>query len=73
MKKYLFIPMLFLVTGCAYVSVNGTNCEQIIANDPNAQNIPQECRDYNEHEADKATYPPGQKPIEINKDFEIGK
>jgi len=42
-------------------------------NDPNTQNIPAECRDYNEKEADKSTYPEGQRPIEVDKEFEIGK
>ncbi len=73
MKTYLLLPTLLLVTGCSYFSVNGTNCDQVILNDPNTQNIPQECRDYNTKEAEKATYPPGEKPMEINKDFEIGK
>ncbi len=73
MKKYLVIPLFLFLAGCSYFSVNATNCDQLILNDPNTQNIPAECRDYNEKEADKATYPPGQKPIEINKEFEIGK
>ena len=42
-------------------------------NDPNAQNIPSECRDYNEKEADQSTYPPGERPADVNKDFNIGK
>jgi hypothetical protein len=42
-------------------------------NDPNMQNIPQECRDYKAEDAAKATYPPGEKPIEVNKQFELGK
>ena len=73
MKNYLLLPTLLFVTGCSHFSVNGTNCEQIILNDPNSQNIPQECRDYKSEDAAKSTYPPGQKPIEINKDFNIGK
>jgi len=73
MKRYLPLPLLLLIAGCSHFSVNATNCDQIILNDPNAQNIPQECRDYKEEDAAKATYPPGQRPIEVNKDFEIGK
>ena len=73
MKIYLLTPLFLLMAGCSHFSVNATNCDQIILNDPNAQNIPQECRDYKEEDADKSTYPPGQRPIEINKDFEIGK
>lgn len=73
MKKYLLTPLFLLLAGCSYFSVNATNCDEIIRNDPNMQNIPTECRDYKEEDADKSTYPPGHTPIEINKEFEIGK
>ena len=73
MKKYLLLPLFLVMAGCSNFSVNATNCEQVILNDPNAQNIPQECRDYKEADADKSTYPPGQRPEEMGKDFEIGK
>jgi len=73
MKNYLLLSILLFVTGCSHFSVNAANCDDIMRNDPNAQNIPQECRDYKAEDADKATYPPGQKPIEVNKDFNIGK
>lgn len=73
MKIYIVIPLFLLLAGCSQFSINATNCDDIMRNDPNMQNIPQECRDYKEEEADKATYPPGQKPIEVDKDFEIGK
>ena len=73
MKKYLLLPLFFVMTGCSHFSVNTSHCDDIMMNDPNTQNIPQECRDYREKEADKSTYPPGQRPEEIGKDFEIGK
>lgn len=73
MKIYIVIPLFLLFTGCSHFSVNATNCDDIMRNDPNMQNIPQECRDYREADADKSTYPPGQRPEEIGKDFEIGK
>jgi len=73
MKKYLLFPTLFLLTGCSHFSVNASNCEDLLRNDPNMQNIPQECRDYNAEDANKATYPPGEKPVEINKEFQLGK
>ena len=73
MKIYIVIPLFLLFTGCSHFSVNATNCDDIMRNDPNMQNIPQECRDYREEDADKSTYPPGQRPEEIGKDFEIGK
>ena len=41
-----------LLSGCANFTVNGTMCDQI-ASEPNAV-VPQECREYNEKEADKA-------------------
>lgn len=73
MKKYLFIPLLLLMSGCSHFSVNTAHCDDIMRNDPNMQNIPQECRDYKEEDADKSTYPPGQRPGEIDPDFKIGK
>jgi len=73
MKQYLLLPTLLFVTGCSYFSVNATNCDNIMMNEPNMNNIPQECRDYKEEEAEKATYPPGEKPIEVNKEFQLGK
>lgn len=73
MKKYLLFPLLLWMSGCSYFSVNATNCDQVILNDPNAQNIPLECRDYKSKEAEKATYPDGHTPIEVNKEFELGK
>ena len=55
MKYSLLYSILFSLTfsGC-YFTFNATMCDQI-ASDPNAQ-IPQECRNYNEEEADKAFY-----------------
>ena len=46
------IVMLVLMSGCSYFTLNGTMCEQI-ASKPN-QSVPQECRNYDEKEADKA-------------------
>ena len=51
MYKIAILITLFL-SGCSNFSVNATMCDQI-ASDPNAV-MPQECRDYNEKEADKA-------------------
>ena len=73
MKIYMVVPLFLLMTGCSYFSVSVANCDDIMRNDPNMQNIPKECRDYKEEDADKSTYPPGKRPIEINKEFEIGK
>jgi len=51
MTKYLLLVVLAF-SGCANFTINGTMCDQI-ASEPNGV-MPQECRDYNEKEADKA-------------------
>jgi len=73
MKIYLLIPFLFAMSGCSYFSVNATNCDNLMMNEPNMNNIPQECRDYKEEDAEKSTYPDGHTPIEVNKEFQLGK
>ena len=54
MKYSLLYSILFSLTfsGC-YFTFNAAMCDNI-AMDPNGNNIPQECRNYNEEEADKA-------------------
>jgi len=52
MKKYLLPALLLTLSGCANFTVNGTMCDQI-ASDPHAT-LPQECRNYDEKEAEKA-------------------
>ncbi|MBD3797600.1 MAG: hypothetical protein IE887_07655 [Campylobacterales bacterium] len=47
----LFILSLVFFSACSQFKVTGTMCDNI---DPQNQNIPQECRDYNEEKADKA-------------------
>jgi len=73
MKKYLLLPLLFLMVGCSHFRVTAYNCDNIRLNEPNMNNIPEECRDYSEEDATKSTYPPGEQSIELNKDFNIGK
>ncbi len=53
MKYSLLYSILFslMFSGC-YFTFNAAMCDKI-ASDPNAQ-MPQECRDYNEKEAEKA-------------------
>jgi len=51
MWKY-YLVTVFLFSGCSYFTISGTMCDQI-ASDPHST-IPQECRNYNEAEADKA-------------------
>jgi len=53
MKQLLFIAILASFGGCSNFTINGTICDQI-AQEPNTQAIPQECRKYNEQEAAKA-------------------
>lgn len=51
MWKIYFMAIL-LLGGCSNFRINAAMCEQIVS-DPHAT-IPQECRDYNEKEAQKA-------------------
>jgi len=48
----LSIIAVLLLSGCSHFTFNATMCNQI-ASDPNAV-IPEECRIYNEEEAQKA-------------------
>ncbi len=55
MRKLLHVSLFvmpFLLSGC-YFTLNGTMCDQI-RTDPNAV-VPQECRNYNEKDAQKAS------------------
>lgn len=45
---------IFLFSGCSYFTFSMAMCEQL-AQDPNAV-MPQECRNYNEDEANKAFF-----------------
>ena len=51
MWKFYIIAVLFF-SGCSQLTFNATMCNQI-ASDPNAV-VPEECRIYNEEEAQKA-------------------
>ncbi len=46
------VVAVITVSGCSHIKISAAMCDQI-AQDPNAQ-IPQECKDYSEKEADKA-------------------
>jgi len=46
------VVAVIVVSGCSHIKISAAMCDQI-AQDPNAQ-IPQECKDYSEKEADKA-------------------
>jgi urea transporter len=55
MRKLLHVSLFvlpFVFSGC-YFTINGTMCDQI-RTDPNAV-VPQECRTYNEKDAEKAS------------------
>jgi hypothetical protein len=51
MWKYLVVA-IFVFNGCSNIEFNASMCDKIVS-EPNAQ-IPQECRNYNEKEAQKA-------------------
>ena len=53
MRAVLLLMLVASFGGCANFTVNGTICDQINT-EPNTQNIPKECRKYNEKDADKA-------------------
>ena len=48
----LTIILALLLSACSNFTINGTICEKI-ASEPNAV-VPEECRDYDEKEAEKA-------------------
>ena len=52
-KIILALCGLLALSACSGVTVNATMCDQIM-NDPAHPQIPQECRNYSEKEADKA-------------------
>jgi len=52
MYKYYLIATLLIFSGCSNMTFNASMCDKI-ASDPNAI-MPQECRNYNEEEAQKA-------------------
>jgi len=54
-KVLLTIVLAVFLGGCANFTINGTMCDQI-ASEPNTQQIPKECRKYNEKEAKKAFF-----------------
>ena len=53
MTKYLLATIPLFFSGC-YFTFNAAMCDQL-ASDPNAV-MPEECRNYNEDEADKAFF-----------------
>ncbi len=71
-KTVSIFLLAIIISGCSQFTVNATMCEDLMK-DPNTQNIPAECRDYKEKDADKSTYPKGKRPIEVDQEFQIGK
>ncbi len=55
MKNISIAALIFVIflSGCSNFTFNATICDQI-ASDPNAPQIPQECKVYKEEEATKA-------------------
>ncbi len=54
--RYLILFSVLLFSGCSHFRVNASMCDQI-RRDPNAMNIPAECRNYSEEDAEKASFP----------------
>ena len=51
-KYYLAAAVLLVFSGCSNITFNASMCDQI-ASEPNSV-MPQECKKYNEEEAQKA-------------------
>ena len=72
MRIILFITLSvvsIIFTACSYFTFNATMCDQI-ASDPNAV-MPDECRVYNEEEADKSFHNLHKKRMESNETIEF--
>jgi hypothetical protein len=52
--RYILLFLTILLAGCSHFRVNAAMCDQIMS-DPNAVNIPEECRAYSEEDAEKAS------------------
>ena len=70
MYKYIMFTALAL-SGCANFTINSTMCDQV-ARDPGAK-MPQECRNYNEKDADKAFHKVVQEKKVSDKDIKFDK
>lgn len=68
-KIAILIALSF--SGCSYFTFNAAMCDQI-ASDPNAV-MPQECRNYNEEEADKAFHKVVEDKKVTDKDLKFNK
>lgn len=71
MNKLILPAVALMISGCSYFSVNATMCDQI-ASEPNAV-VPQECRDYNKKEAEKAFNKVVNEKKVTDKDIEFSK
>ena len=73
MHKIIFIITLgvvaFFATACSHFTFNATMCNQI-ASDPHAT-VPEECRIYNEEEADKSFHNLHNKRMESDESIEF--
>jgi hypothetical protein len=56
MKKIFILALLASLGGCSNIQINGVICDNVgVGSDPAMQNgVPQECRNYDEKEAEKA-------------------
>lgn len=70
MKKLYFVLPLFFVS-CSHFTFNATMCKEI-ASDPHST-VPEECRIYNEDEAQKAFDNTKNKRMESDESIEFSK
>jgi len=54
MSKFYIVAFILAFSGCSHFKFNASMCNQI-ASEPNSV-IPQECKNYNEEEANKAFF-----------------
>ncbi|MDQ7043718.1 MAG: hypothetical protein Q9M40_10705 [Sulfurimonas sp.] len=70
MYKYIILTALML-DGCANFTINGTMCDSI--NRESGAVVPQECRDYDEKEADRAFHKIKEEKKVSDKDIKFDK
>ena len=71
MKYVALVGFILLVSGCSHFRINAAMCDGI-QNDPNANPaMIQECRNYDEKEAEKASFPQNETQNKESFDKEI--
>ncbi|MDF1878936.1 hypothetical protein JHD46_04705 [Sulfurimonas sp. SAG-AH-194-C20] len=73
-KFLLFLMLILSINGCSNFTLNGSMCDNIgIGSQRGIQNIPQECKDYDEKKADEAFHKVVQEKKVSDKDIKFDK